>query len=273
MCIRDRDQPFFVESISFDDPAPTDAPIVILQRPYTERYLALLLKWNLQGSDFYVFHLSDEFSQDSLDFYTMPHCKGVVRIYQRKDIPQEAKEKVVTIPLGYHWTLSGGSDNPIDKTPRLPFRNVVWSFYGTSWQDRHLKLKPLQDIQPHSLRLVDKWESTEKISRNQYVSILLDSMFVPCPQGNNPETFRLYEALECGCIPLYVKSNEDDTYIEWIQNEIGLLPVSSWDEARNLIQHFSSEKELMESYRNQLLIRWKTWKERLGIQVRSVWSL
>lgn len=268
-----KEQPFFVESISFDDPAPTDAPIVILQRPYTERYLALLLKWNLQGADFYVFHLSDEFSQDSLEFYTMPHCKGVVRIYQRKDIPQEAKEKVVTIPLGYHWTLSGGSDNPIDKTPRLPFRNIVWSFYGTSWQDRHLKLKPLQDIQPHSLRLVDKWESTEKITRNQYVSILLDSMFVPCPQGNNPETFRLYEALECGCIPLYVKSNEDDTYIEWIQNEIGLLPVSSWDEARNLIQHFSSEKELMESYRNQLLIRWKTWKERLGIQVRGVWGL
>jgi hypothetical protein len=150
---------------------------------------------------------------------------------------------------------------------------MSWSFFGTAWQDRHLKLKPLQEIQPHSLRLVDTWESPEKITRNQYVAILLDSLFVPCPPGNNPETFRLYEALECGCIPLYVKSEGDSLYIDWIQNEIGLLPLSNWDEARTLVQHFMKEKEIMESYRNQLLVRWKTWKERLGTQVRKTWGL
>jgi GR25 family glycosyltransferase involved in LPS biosynthesis len=268
-----KDQPFLVEPISFQDPAPTDKPIVILQRPYTERYIALFMKWNQQGAGFYVFHLSDEFSNDNLEFYTFEHCLGVVRIYTRSDIPKEAKDKVVTIPLGYHWTLGGGSDNPLEKTPRLPFRNIVWSFYGTAWQDRHLKLKPLQEIQPHSLRLVDTWESPEKITRNQYIAILLDSVFVPCPQGNNPETFRLYEALECGCLPLYVKSEKDDEYIEWLQNELGLLPVSNWEEAKNLVNHFLKEKDIMETYRNQLLIRWKTWKERLGIQVRKVWGL
>ena len=161
----------------------------------------------------------------------------------------------------------------MEKTPRLPFRNVVWSFYGTAWQDRHLKLKPLQAISPHSLRLVDTWESPEKITRNQYVAILLDSFFVPCPPGNNTETFRLYEALECGCIPLYVKSDNDEAYVEWLQNEIGLLPVSNWDEAANLVLNFMKEKEVMESYRNTLLIRWKTWKERLGTQVRKIWGI
>lgn len=268
-----KEQPFLVETISFQDPAPTDTPIVILQRPYTERYNALFLKWNQQGVNFYVFHLSDEFAKDTLEFYTFPHCLGVVRIYQRKDIPVEAKDKVMVIPLGYHWTVAGGSDNPIEKTPRLPFRNVVWSFYGTSWQDRDLKLKSLQEIQPNSLRLVDTWESPDKLTKNQYIAILLDSVFVPCPPGNNPETFRLYEALECGAIPLYVKSQGDDTYIEWLQNELGLLPVSNWEEAKHLVQHLYKEKEIMESYRNQLLVRWKTWKERLGIQVRKTWGL
>ena len=268
-----KEQPLLVETISFDAPAPTDAPIVILQRPYSERYNALFMKWNEQGADFYVFHLSDEFSKDNLAFYTYPHCLGVVRIYQRNDIPTETKKKVVVIPLGYHWTVAGGSDNPLDKTPRLPFRNVVWSFFGTAWQDRHLKLKPLQEIQPHSLRLVDTWESPEKLTRNQYIAILLDSIFVPCPPGNNPETFRLYEALECGCIPLYVKSEGDTAYIDWIQNELGLLPVSNWEEAKHLIQHFLREKEIMESYRNQLLIRWRTWKQRLGIEIQKIWGL
>jgi len=29
-----------------------------------------------------------------------------------------------------------------------------------------------------------------------------DSIFAPCPSGNNPETIRLYDALELGCIPI-----------------------------------------------------------------------
>ena len=265
-----KDTPFLVERISFNDDPPKDSPIVIIQRPHIQRYTALFQKWNCQEVNFYVFHLSDEFDEDSLEFYELPHCRGIVRIYQRKDIPASAKHKTVTIPLGYHWTLAGGCENPIDKTPRLPFRNVIWSFYGTSWQDRDLKLKPLQAISPHSLRLVDTWESPDKITRNQYIAILLDTFFVPCPAGNNIETFRLYEALECGCIPLYVKSENDEAYMEWLQNEIGLLPVSSWEEAANLVINFMKEKEVMESYRNTLLIRWKTWKERLGTQVRKV---
>jgi hypothetical protein len=161
----------------------------------------------------------------------------------------------------------------MEKTPRLPFRNVTWSFYGTDWQDRKEKLEPLQEVQPHSYRLVSTWESPEKLTRNQYIATLLDSMFVACPQGNNPETYRLYEALECGCIPLYVKGETDEIYLDWLQNELGLLPVSSWPEATELMKNFLREKELMEGYRNTLLVRWKSWKERLGLEVRKVWGL
>jgi hypothetical protein len=233
----------------------------------------LFEKWSIQGIEFYVLHLSDEFDDDDISFYELPQCLGVVRIYQRADIPASVKSKVLVIPLGYHWTLAGGSEDPVNKTPRLPFRNVVWSFYGTNWQDRQKKLEPLQQIQPHSLRLVDSWDSPEKLTRNQYVASLLDSLFVPCPSGNNSETFRLYEALECGCIPLYVKTPGDETYIGWIQEEIGLLSISRWSETCVLMQHFLNEKEVMESYRNMLLNRWRIWKERLGTQVRKTWDL
>jgi hypothetical protein len=268
-----KETPFVVESISFDAAAPTDIPIVIVQRPHIERYRALFEKWDAQNAKFSVFHVSDEYKQDALDFYLLPSCLGIIRFYQRSDIPEAAKSKTHVIPLGYHWTIAGGSDNPIDKTPRLPFRTIVWSFYGTAWQDRHLKLKPLQTIQPHSLKLVESWESPDKLTRNQYVASLLDSVFVPCPPGNNSETFRLYEALECGCVPLYVKTPGDEAYTEWLESEIGLLAVSGWPEAVTLVQTFLNEKEVLESYRNTLLIRWKSWKERLGTQVRKTWGL
>ena len=38
-----------------------------------------------------------------------------------------------------------------------------------------------------------------------YLSIVADTTFTLCPAGNNPETFRLYEAIELGSIPLFIR--------------------------------------------------------------------
>ena len=190
-------------------------------------------------------------------------------MYPRSDIPEQAKEKTLVIPLGYHWTTAEASEDPLNKTPRLPFRNTVWSFYGTGWKQRKQLLDPLQSIQPNTCLLVDSWESPDKINRNQYVARLLDTLFVPCPVGNNCETFRLYEALECGCIPIYVKSPGDDLYVKMLQEELGLLPVAYWDQARVLIEHLMKERVLLETYRNTLLTQWKGWKSKLREQLKT----
>ena len=196
-------------------------------------------------------------------------------MYNRSDIPEEAKDKTVVIPLGYHWTLPNGSDDPLNKTPRLPFRNQTWSFFGTNWKNRKDLLAPLNNIQPNTLRLFDSWNSPDVVDRKQYIVTMLDTIFVPCPSGNNAETFRLYEALECGCIPLYVKEdgNNDEEYIQTLNKELGLIPLNNWKDAFVLMVHFLKEKELMENYRNMLLSRWKAWKERLGASVRKIWML
>ncbi len=39
----------------------------------------------------------------------------------------------------------------------------------------------------------------------QYITLAAQSAFVLCPSGNNPETFRLREALEVGAIPLMIR--------------------------------------------------------------------
>lgn len=102
---------------------------------------------------------------------------------------------------------------------------------------------------------------------------MLDTVFVPCPRGNNVETFRLYEALECGCVPIYVKTPGDESYVKMLQEEIGLLPVSSWEEAHNLMNHLWKEKILLETYRNTILTQWRVWKDKLGAQVRKAWDI
>ena len=270
-----KDVPFSVESVVFIDPPPKDSPIVIIQRPHIEAYTWLFKKWDALGATFYVLHLSDEYRTDSLEFYTLKNCLGIVRMYNRSDIPEEAKNKTVVIPLGYHWTLPNGSDDPLNKTPRLPFRNQTWSFFGTNWKNRKDLLAPLNNIQPNTVRLFDSWNSPDVVDRKQYIVTMLDTIFVPCPSGNNAETFRLYEALECGCIPLYVKEdgNNDEEYIQTLNKELGLIPLNNWKDAFVLMVHFLKEKELMENYRNMLLSRWKAWKERLGASVRKIWML
>jgi monoamine oxidase len=63
----------------------------------------------------------------------------------------------------------------------------------------------LEDIDEHKLVLMDQWNSPKMIGREETLAILLNSWCVPCPAGNNVETFRLYEALEAGAVPIIVQ--------------------------------------------------------------------
>jgi hypothetical protein len=98
----------------------------------------------------------------------------------------------------------------------------------------------------------------------------LDTYFVPCLPGNNSETFRVYEALECGCIPLYVKQTDKDLHADYLMNEIGIMPSSSWEEAAKLMGHLLSNLPLLENYRTMILNRWINLKTKLGASIRQV---
>lgn len=262
------DVPLHIEHVEVDDSPPIDTPIVFFQKNHIPQYNELLRKWNASGCDFYILHLSDEYLNDDLSVYSLPMCKGVLRMYERPDMP--IKEKVKVIPLGYHFTIDGGSENPAEKTPRLPFRSNRWSFMGTGWQNRKQLLEPFNSIQPNRTVYADSWESPQKIQRKEYLAVLLDSYFVPCPTGNNSETFRIYEALECGCIPLYVKNGENDPLANRLMEEIGILPSSNWSEAAALTDHLIQNIQLLENYRTVILNRWLAYKKRVAETVKQM---
>jgi hypothetical protein len=46
-----------------------------------------------------------------------------------------------------------------------------------------------------------------------YATSLVHTRFAPCPPGNNPETFRHYEALEAGAIPLILSSPRHSLFL------------------------------------------------------------
>jgi len=80
--------------------------------------------------------------------------------------------------------------------------------------------------------------SHDKQNYISYLHTLSNVIFALCPAGNNPETFRIYEAMERGAIPVLIRSAEVD--IDFIGSEMwsdqasGAYPgpvFDTWDEA------------------------------------------
>jgi hypothetical protein len=83
----------------------------------------------------------------------------------------------------------------------------------------------------------------------------------------NPETFRFYEALECGCVPLVVRTLENGPWLDWVAEHIPVMQMSSWGEATALIQILIADKRKLEAYRNNVLQAWITWRGELKKEV------
>ena len=108
-----------------------------------------------------------------------------------------------------------------------------------------------------------EWNDPAAAPKEEYVETLLDSIFVACPDGANPETFRFYEALDCGCIPLVVKTPKNAAWLDVVCENLQILPVNNWTDAANLMGHLLKNTHLLEGYRNKVLSSWTAWKKRL----------
>jgi hypothetical protein len=254
--------------VEFHEDPPVKNPIFFVQRGEIEDYSRYFQKLEAKGIDFYVLHLSDEFGNDNIDFYELSHCKKVVRNYVRNGL----LDKVLVIPLGYHNTFSQGMENPFERTPQLPFRSQVWSFFGTDWNNRGILLEPFKKFQPHKLELFNEWNHPKSLVKSEYLAMLLDTVFVPCIRGNNIETFRLYEALECGCIPIVVREN-DSSFINYVNQYLQLIVLEHWGQAADFIEQLQQNKEMLEQYRFMVLKNYQSMKGFFRAEVQKFLNL
>ena len=226
---------------------------ILVARPNMGFWQQVAEQLNRGKVPFQILHLSDEFGKDPVQLYKLPMCKRVVRNYSRADVTDE---KVVTIPLGY---AHGYGDHVSEK--QWSDRTFVWSFHGTNWFSRGADLKPLERLIPHSLKLQREFLDKDMTSPAEYRDLLKSSQFVPVPRGNSPETFRLYEALENGCVPLYVRSDGDDVFWNWIHLKLPLLEFRSWTDAYTQCHLWTTtEVTAATTYRAELLNAWTQWK-------------
>lgn len=246
------------------DSAFTEAPICIVQRPYLQAWQILFEMWEKNKQPFYVIHLSDEYLQDPIDWYMLKMCKGVIRNYVRPDTP--LGKHILTVPLGY--ALARGSSNSSNNSNSS--RLLLWSFEGTAWANREAKLQSLIALQaPHTLALRPKWDAVNYPAA-EYCQLLDSTKLVPCPAGNNVETFRFWEALEHGAIPLYSREKGDEYFWGWIEKHLPLQAIPSWELAGEAAQIITANPAVYEAYRRDLASAWISWKVTLCKAAREI---
>ena len=173
-------------------------------------------------------------------------CKAVVRNYLREEVLSMSHVRI--IPLGYHQQATQAPKAFSD-------RDLVWSFHGTDWFDRSTQLREFVTFVPYSCHLQPHWNHPTATKEKLYLTLMGNSKFCPILKGQNPETFRLYEALEAGCLP--VTTITDDKYLAWVEENMGLSALYDWTKPSVVLG-----SEVNEETRLEVGKRWAAWKER-----------
>jgi Exostosin family len=177
-------------------PVP-ECPLIIFNHAID--YMHVFRSYEDAQMPFTAMHLSDETLGDDFSFYSFSMCRYVFRNYYHpvaSELPN-----VYTFGIGYQTAF-------MFVTPRLQLeteRFYQWCFAGNIHNAQRLEfLRHFFDVKPYSWNAtMDTFASSLGLTLNDYKRMLRQSKFALCPPGQgNVDTYRLYEALEAGCIPV-----------------------------------------------------------------------
>ena len=160
-------------------------------------------------------------------------------------------ESISCVPIGYK-SGTAYKKEVVD-------RKYNWAFVGTPHKSsRHDLLFQLSNIKP-SFHYKTKKFNEKILEVGEMSEILSSTIFIPCPNGFvHPETYRLYEALECGCIPIVENAYK---YYDRLFPNNPFFKVNQWSEAKNIINNMS--KEEIKQKQEECNKWWKLYKKQL----------
>ena len=204
-----------------------------------------------------LYHISDESFHGRYDDYL------AFDFVFRNDWSSAFELKgVKVLPLGY--TAGSEAHGP---TPRATDRQYAWSFVGAPKASRPDALRALRAVEPRFVHLTD---AAPALDRQSYLGVMRDSAFCPCPMGNvHLETFRLYEALEAGCIPI-VERRPTMNYYERMLPGFRPPTVRSWSEACTLIMRLLRDPAALNDKQQEIADWWHIEKLRWRAEVRRI---
>ncbi len=221
--------------------------ILIIVDSSVEKKNEFYLNLKLLCSKIFLIHLGDETGEHDLSI-----------VYQNSDHIWRTfcsnrffkNDKVTCIPIGYKSGLINTNKSK---------REYKWAFVGTPHKSsRHDLLFQFSKIEPFFCHKTKKFDQ-KIISVSEMSEVLSSTEFMPCPNGFfHPETYRVYESLECECIPIVENAYK---YYDRLFPNNPFLKVNMWAEAKSIINGW--EKDQIQKKRDECSNWWKNLKNEI----------
>lgn len=233
-----------------------------------------------------VFHLGDIYVNQKYNWYR--NAQFVYRnhwvedeIWQERGILDIISEKVRFLPCGsiaiksFDVVKHGAHLLPLEK------RAYDFAFLGTVLPYRKRFLDDLlsQKLVENNAFTINELEtpigkfvsffgefrSEDNLDEFTYRRIMSDSKFVLCPRGTGSDSFRIYEALELGAIPIIEDGPEHS--IPFGNNPLPKVPKDDWRNISAVTNQYFVSSDSLKNLQKQVNNWWIVWKEQLRIEL------
>ena len=227
--------------------------IVIIVDSSVEKKSELYTKLRLICSKVFLIHLGDEGGSFNLTSI-YDNCDFIWRAFCSNKYFNNSR--VNCLPIGYKSGLLNKNINQ---------RKYKWAFVGTPHKSsRHDLLFQFSNIKPFFCHKTQKFDQ-KIISVEEMSDVLSSTEFMPCPNGfYHPETYRLYEALECECIPIV---EDAYSYYDRLFPNNPFIKINKWTDAKPILNGW--EKKQILKKQEECKNWWQEYKRKMQESINS----
>lgn len=145
------------------------------------------------------------------------------------------------LPLG--WTPGTVQANQV-----RPEKLIDWFFSGQITHGRREQARDVMRIMNHG-KLIETDGFTKGINRQEWFDMMRRAKVVPCPSGPNiPDSFRFYEALESGAVPLADATCPRGDWGYWhrVFGDVPFPVVDDWQTMPALVDEYKEQAKRVE---------------------------
>lgn len=197
----------------------------------------------------------------------------IIRPYYFAEIFEDPQfsGKTIWVPNGYKSGVGPRQTHNLRKATKRRFISTFlgWLTNNGSFGDERAIFSKIAEANQSDILLQPTEYFGKGFQVGMYSSVMEHAIFAPCPAGNSPETIRLYDALEVGCIPISLKH-------EFLRSEqaMGTPPfplLDSWEELPELLTHYrnsfaTDQKSLLE-LQNACIEWWDLFKRNMSATI------
>ena len=238
------------------------ADATIVYSTFREKAAPELLDYLARSEGHSLVHLSEEQLHHENSYYK--NARVVLRSYYD---PRITAANVFTLPLGFQSGFLNKRDE-ID----FSMKELVWCFAGQIKSNRKKMVKELSRFEPHKIVLTSQWADPNGLSVEEMAQTYKRSIFAPCPFGNrNPDSFRLMESLEHGCIPVVLYFLDHDPF-RYVMGDHPFIIDRTWARAAKQMEALLNDPARLRKKQDEVARWYKAYKGKLSADIAKIFS-